>query len=164
MDIYVLDIIDETIVDGVGLRTAVYCSGCIHRCDGCHNPQSWDMANGKRMSVDEILGRVLDNEFTNVTFSGGDPFLQPEGFAELARRIKAKSNKTIWCYTGWTYEVLVRNGKAKKLLQHLDVLVDGNFRKDLVTESMPFRGSSNQRLINVPESLEAGRVIELTNQ
>ena len=78
--IYILDIVEDTTVDGPGLRTSVYSAGCPHHCPGCHNPQSWDICNGKKMSLNEILSVIKSNDFDNVTFSGGDPFFQPEAF------------------------------------------------------------------------------------
>ena len=144
----ILDIIDGTVVDGPGFRLSVYCAGCSHRCQGCHNPQSWEMANGKEMDVEEILQAVKDSPW-NVTFSGGDPFFQAEGFAELARRIKAETSKTIWCYTGYTLEALKEENDPWKmeLLRNIDVLVDGPFIQELRDEQLHFRGSSNQRII-----------------
>ena len=143
-----MDIIDGTVVDGPGFRLSVYCAGCSHRCQGCHNPQSWEMANGKEMDVEEILQAVKDSPW-NVTFSGGDPFFQAEGFAELARRIKAETAKTIWCYTGYTLEALKEENDPWKmeLLRNIDVLVDGPFIQELRDEQLRFRGSSNQRII-----------------
>ena len=143
-----MDIIDGTVVDGPGFRLSVYCAGCSHRCPGCHNPQSWEMANGKEMDVEEILQAVKDSPW-NVTFSGGDPFFQAEGFAELARRIKAETSKTIWCYTGYTLEALKQENDPCKmeLLKNIDVLVDGPFIQELRDEQLRFRGSSNQRII-----------------
>ena len=146
--LYIMDIIDGTVVDGPGFRLSVYCAGCSHRCQGCHNPQSWEMANGKEMDVEEILQAVKDSPW-NVTFSGGDPFFQSEGFAELARRIKAETSKTIWCYTGYTLEALKQENDPWKmeLLKNIDVLVDGPFIQELRDEQLRFRGSSNQRII-----------------
>lgn len=146
--LYIMDIIDGTVVDGPGFRLSVYCAGCSHRCPGCHNPQSWEMANGKEMDVEEILQAVKDSPW-NVTFSGGDPFFQAEGFAELARRIKAETSKTIWCYTGYTLEALKQENDPWKmeLLRNIDVLVDGPFIQELRDEQLRFRGSSNQRII-----------------
>lgn len=146
--LYIMDIIDGTVVDGPGFRLSVYCAGCSHRCQGCHNPQSWEMANGKEMDVEEILQAVKDSPW-NVTFSGGDPFFQAEGFAELARRIKAETSKTIWCYTGYTLEALKEENDPWKmeLLRNIDVLVDGPFIQELRDEQLHFRGSSNQRII-----------------
>lgn len=111
------------------------------------------------MTTDEILQKVLDDPFADVTFSGGDPMFQPEGFAELAQAIKENSDKNIWCYTGYTFEQLLNNTRYTRLLQYIDVLVDGRFRQELRDESLYFRGSSNQRLIDVPASLKNGKVI-----
>ena len=146
--LYIMDIIDGTVVDGPGFRLSIYSAGCEHKCKGCHNPQSWEMANGKEMDVEEILQAVKDSPW-NVTFSGGDPFFQAEGFAELARRIKAETSKTIWCYTGYTFEALKEENDPWKmeLLRNIDVLVDGPFIQELRDEQLRFRGSSNQRII-----------------
>lgn len=111
------------------------------------------------MMTDEILKKVLADSFADVTFSGGDPMYQPEGFTELARAIKEKSNKNIWCYTGYTFETLLRNPLQSKLLQYIDVLVDGKFKQELRDESLCFRGSKNQRLIDVPASLKTGEIV-----
>ena len=105
----ILDIIEDTTVDGPGFRTSIYAAGCPNRCPGCHNPESWDINRGRWMSTDEILAKVLADNFADVTFSGGDPMYQPEGFTELACAIKEKSSKNIWCYTGYTFETLLRN-------------------------------------------------------
>ena len=155
----IIDIIEETTVDGPGFRTAIYAAGCPNACPGCHNPESWDIRHGRRMTTDEILQKVLDDPFADVTFSGGDPMFQPEGFAELAQAIKENSDKNIWCYTGYTFEQLLNNTRYTRLLQYIDVLVDGRFRQELRDESLYFRGSSNQRLIDVPASLKNGKVI-----
>lgn len=157
--ISILKIIEETTVDGPGFRTAIYCAGCINQCPGCHNPESWDRNNGKEMTTEEILKTILSDPFADVTFSGGDPMYQPEGFTELAAAIKAKSKKTIWCYTGYTFENIIKNEKQKQLLKYIDVLVDGRFVQELKDESLYFRGSSNQRLIDVKASLEQEKVI-----
>ena len=109
--------------------------------------------------LDEILKKVLADNFADVTFSGGDPMFQPEGFTELASAIKIKSRKNIWCYTGYTFENLLRNPRQAKLLEYIDVLVDGKFRKELRDESLYFRGSSNQRLIDVQASLKANKTV-----
>lgn len=105
------------------------------------------------MSTEEILEKVLDDDFADVTFSGGDPMFQPEGFTELASAIKQQSNKNIWCYTGYTFEKLLNNPKQAALLEYIDVLVDGKFDRKLKDSDLCFRGSSNQRLIDVPASL-----------
>ena len=146
-------------LDGPGFRPAIYCAGCVNRCPGCHNPESWDINNGKEMSTEEILQKVLADPFADVTFTGGDPMFQPEGFTELAQAIKANSKKTIWCYTGYTFEEIIKNKRQKELLNHIDVLVDGRFVQELRDESLYFRGSSNQRLIDVKASLEQGKAV-----
>ena len=155
----ILNILEDTTVDGPGFRTAIYAAGCPNACPGCHNPESWDIRHGHLMSTEDILHKVLEDPFADVTFSGGDPMFQPEGFAELAQAIKEKSRKTIWCYTGYTFERLLSNPQQRKLLEHIDVLVDGRFRQELRDESLCFRGSSNQRLIDVPASLRAKKAI-----
>jgi anaerobic ribonucleoside-triphosphate reductase activating protein len=149
MMLRVLDIIEETMVDGVGLRTAIYFSGCNHFCKGCHNPQSWNLHNGKEMTIDELLDIIKADEFANVTFSGGDPLYQCEGVTELARRIKEETDKTIWCYTGFTYEEILANDYLKQILPYIDVLVDGPFIEELRNTDLPFRGSANQRIIEL---------------
>ena len=155
----ILQILEDTTVDGPGFRTAIYAAGCPNACPGCHNPESWDIRHGHPMSTEEILNKVLEDPFADVTFSGGDPMFQPEGFAELAQAIKEKSRKNIWCYTGYTFEQLLANPRQRRLLQHIDVLVDGRFRQELRDESLHFRGSSNQRLIDEPASLRAQKAV-----
>lgn len=151
-------------VDGPGFRTAIYCAGCRHQCEGCHNPQSWDFEGGHAMTTEDIMRVIEADPYANVTFSGGDPMYQPEGFTELARAIKERTKKTIWCYTGFTFEALVNNPRQRALLEQIDVLVDGPFVKSKRDESLIFRGSSNQRLVNVPASLREGHVVELDYQ
>ena len=159
--ISVLSIIEDTMVDGPGFRTSIYCAGCRHECVGCHNPQSWDFQGGHAMTTDEVMRIIEADPYANVTFSGGDPMYQPEGFAELARAIKERTTKDIWCYTGFTFEVLVSNPRQRALLELIDVLVDGPFIKSQRDESLRFRGSRNQRLIDVPQSLSEGHVAGL---
>ena len=136
-------------MDGPGLRTSIYCAGCAHHCPGCHNPQSWDFAGGREVTIDELLEVIKADEFANVTFSGGDPLYQVEAFTELARRIKDETDKTIWCYTGFTYEEVLADPRMSQILPYLDVLVDGPFVEALRDTNLPFRGSSNQRIINL---------------
>lgn len=155
----ILDIVEDTMVDGPGFRTAIYCAGCHHACHGCHNPQSWDINNGHEMSVGEIMKIIEDDPYADVTFTGGDPMYQAEGFTELAQTIRARTDKTIWCFTGFLYENIMRLPTQRKLLEQLDVLVDGPFVEALKDEELLFRGSSNQRLIDVPASLESGKVV-----
>ena len=155
----ILDILEDTTVDGPGFRTAIYAAGCPNQCPGCHNPDSWDINRGRWMTTDEILERVLADSFADVTFSGGDPMYQPEGFAQLAHAIKVYSRKNIWCYTGYTFEKLLNNPCQTKLLEYIDVLVDGKFKEELRDEELYFRGSSNQRLIDVQASLATNQIV-----
>ena len=153
----VIDIVPGTSVDGPGLRTSIYFAGCAHQCEGCHNPQSWPFHSGHDMSVDDIMKIVEENGF-NVTFSGGDPIYQAEALLPLAKRLKSQGYN-IWCYTGFLFEDLPGNPQASALLPYLDVIVDGPFRMPLRDISLQFRGSSNQRIINVAESLRTGTTV-----
>lgn len=157
--IFILDIVEETVVDGPGFRTAVYAAGCPHRCAGCHNPRSWDMGAGHPVPVADILAKIESDEFAQVTFSGGDPIYQVEAFTALARRIKERTGKNIWCYTGWRYENIARSKRLSQILPYIDVLVDGRYEESLRDERLPFRGSSNQRLIDVQASLLADAAV-----
>ena len=155
----ILDILEDTTVDGPGFRTAIYAAGCPNGCPGCHNPESWDINRGHWMSTEEILEKVLADNFADVTFSGGDPMFQPEGFTQLAHAITERSRKNIGCYTGYTFEKLLRNPRQAQLLKYIDVLVDGKFKKELRDEELYFRGSRNQRLIDVQTSLQKGETV-----
>jgi len=156
--ISVLSIIEDTMVDGPGFRTSIYCAGCRHQCPGCHNPQSWDIKGGHPMSTEDIMHIIEADPYANVTFTGGDPMYQPEGFTELARAIRQRTDKDIWCYTGFTFEMLINNPRHRALLEQIDVLVDGPFLKSERDETLRFRGSRNQRLIDVKTSLATGSV------
>lgn len=151
MKIRILDILEETMADGPGLRTSIYCAGCAHHCPGCHNPQSWDFAGGREVDIDELMEVISADEFSNVTFSGGDPLYQVEAFTELARRIKKETGKNIWCYTGFTYEEIIADERLSMILPYIDTLVDGPFIMDLRDQDLHFRGSSNQRIIHLCE-------------
>ena len=147
MRIRVLDILHQTMADGPGFRTAIYCAGCRHACKGCHNPQSWDFNAGRWMEVEQLLEIVKSDALSNVSFSGGDPFYQVDAFTELARRIKEETDKTIWCWTGFTLEEIEASGELSRLLPWLDVLVDGPFILEQRDTDLLFRGSPNQRII-----------------
>lgn len=159
MKIIVLDIIEDTVVDGPGFRTAVYAAGCRHQCPGCHNPESWNIARGQGIEIRELANRLLEDPFSNITFSGGDPLEQADAFTELARLIRRESKKNIWCYTGYRFEEICRSRKLSQLLPYIDVLVDGRYNQKLRDTSLLFRGSSNQRLVDVAASLEKGEVV-----
>ena len=158
-NIRILSIKYGTSVDGIGLRTSLYCAWSENQYPGSHNPQSWDENGGEEKSVEELF-RLIQEANMNVTFTGGDPMLHPEGFTTLARMIKENTDKTIWCYTGYRFEDLIHHPQRKALLEWCDVLVDSPFiwtERDL---SLPFRGSRNQRIIDVQASLKGG-IIEL---
>lgn len=157
--ISVLDILYDTTVDGPGFRTSIYAAGCIHKCLECHNPQSWDYANGQEYSIEELLDIVSVSEFANVTFTGGDPLIQVNEFTKLAKKIKTFTHKNIWCYTGFTFEQINKSQKLSQILPFLDVLVDGKYMNNLYNEDLPFRGSSNQRIIDVPKTLQTEEII-----
>lgn len=149
----VLRIIEGTSVDGPGLRTSVYLAGCSHHCQGCHNQQSWDPLGGEEMSVDEVM-RVIEYNEAPVTLSGGDP-LQHPGILSLVERIR-KGGHNLWCYTGYTWEEIVARQDLLDVVRLCDVIVDGRFQIDKRDISLRFRGSSNQRIIDVPRSLAEG--------
>ncbi len=157
--IRVLSIIEDTTVDGPGFRTSIYCAGCTHHCPGCHNPQSWAADGGVAMTTEELMEVIEADPFApGVTFTGGDPMQQAEGFAELARAIRSRTNKNIWCYTGYCYEELLEMAPQRELLELIDVLVDGPFVAAEKDRDLVFRGSRNQRVIDVRRSLEEGEV------
>ena len=151
--IRILDIKYGTSVDGIGLRTSLYCAGCQNHCLGCHNPQSWDEKGGEPIRVEDLFKDIVDADM-NVTFTGGDPMLHPEGFIELAQMIKNNTDKNIWCYTGYNFEDLLQHPVRRKLVELCDVIVDGRFVESERDLSLHFRGSRNQRVIDVPKSLQ----------
>jgi anaerobic ribonucleoside-triphosphate reductase activating protein len=157
--IYVMDIKHDTIVDGEGFRSSIYCSLCTHHCFNCHNPETWELHNGKPMTVDEIYKELISNKETNTTFTGGDPMFQCRAFAKLAKKIKENTNKTIWIYSGFTYEEIIQDEDKFELLKLCDVLVDGKFVQEEYDPNLAFRGSKSQRIINIPESLAQNKVI-----
>ncbi len=155
-------IVEGTSVDGPGLRTSIYFAGCRHHCPGCHNPQTWDFGTGTAMSVEDVMTTVCYNDF-NVTFSGGDPLYSADAIIPLAETIK-NAGYNIWCYTGFTFEDLMQKGTdaQRRLLGMLDVLVDGPYIESLRNTDLRFRGSENQRLIDVPSTLRSG-IVTLKN-
>lgn len=156
--ISVLSVIHDTMVDGPGFRTSIYCAGCPNHCPECHNPQSWDINNGTMTSTEDLLKEIMSDPFANVTFSGGDPMFQAEGFAELARAIRKESSKDIWCFTGYKYENLLKNPAQRALLEQIDVLVDGPFIEEQKDITLKFKGSANQRVIDMEKTRATGEV------
>ena len=153
--------VSDSIVDGPGLRFTVFTQGCPHRCPGCHNPDTHDPAGGREAAVEELAEKLLSNPLTDgLTLSGGEPFCQAEECAKLAAAAREKG-LNVWTYTGYTYERLISGEVpgAMDLLAQTDVLVDGPFVKAQKSYAALFRGSTNQRLIDVPRSLAAGQVV-----
>lgn len=149
----------DSIVDGPGLRYAVFTQGCSHRCKGCHNPDSWSLEGGYDASIEELAEEIRSNKLiSGVTLSGGDPLLQSEACIELARRLK-DTGYDLWIYSGFLYEDIMSGAQgeaAVELLSLCDVLVDGPFVEDLHDYELKWRGSTNQRLIDLRKSREAG--------
>jgi anaerobic ribonucleoside-triphosphate reductase activating protein len=155
-------IANESVTDGPGLRLSVFFQGCPHACPGCHNPQTWKVDAGEAVDVADLAARLeMTPLLSGLTFSGGEPFLQAEAASSLASLLGAKL-KSLWVYTGYRWEDLLemldRPG-YRALLTQTGVLVDGPFRQAEKDLALPFRGSRNQRLILVPESLASGRVV-----
>lgn len=163
MEIRISGTVSESIVDGSGLRYVVFVQGCPHNCPGCHNPQTHGFDGGKVVDTDELLDECLEDPLNKgVTFSGGEPFCQPEPLYVLGKQLK-EHGLSLWCYSGWTYKEILQKAEREefvgKLLSIIDVLVDGRFILERRTLSLPFRGSDNQRLIDVPASLKEDMVI-----
>ena len=154
--------VPDSIVDGPGLRYAVFVQGCSHHCPGCHNPESQPAEGGTETTLAALLADIRANGLVHdVTLSGGEPFEQPEACAALAAALK-REGYGIWCYTGYLYDDLAgRTDPAiANLLDHIDVLVDGPFVESRKSLELKWCGSSNQRLIDVPATRRAGSVVE----
>ena len=145
----VLDIRRGTTVDGPGLRTSIYLAGCTHACPGCHNPDSWDFKGGVTMTLDEIM-EVIDDEDFNVTITGGDPLMHPHTLPALIHAIKERG-KSVWLYTGYTIEQIEADSLLAEAVTEVDTIVDGPFITALRDPDLLFRGSSNQRIIDMHE-------------
>lgn len=149
----------DSVVDGKGLRTVIWCQGCSHNCHGCHNPDTQDFFGGFEQEVDDLVKAVLTVPMqSGVTFSGGEPMLQPVSCTVAAQELKRKG-MNIWCYTGFTFEELINRPDCLAFLQYVDVLIDGKFELALKSYDLLFKGSANQRIINVPESLKQKQVV-----
>lgn len=153
----------DSIVDGEGIRTVVWTQGCIHNCPGCHNPETHSFEKGFLRDVSELCNEIATLEFQDgITLSGGDPLCQVDACLEIAKFCQ-NINLNVWCYTGYKMEdLLKRSEKEKKLkefLENIDVLVDSPFILELKSYNVPFRGSSNQRLINSKESIKQNKIV-----
>ena len=153
----------ESIVDGTGVRYVIFTQGCKHNCEGCHNPDTHSLTGGKELTIDNILDDLQDNQLIDgITFSGGDPFFQPDALLFMVKKVREKlPHLNIWAYTGFTYEQLIKLEINREILKHLDVLVDGRFELENRSLNAKFIGSTNQRIIDIPKTILEGQVIEL---
>lgn len=155
--LYIMDIKYDTIVDGEGFRNSVYCAGCNVFCKGCHNPESWYVTNGRPISISHLTKILCDSDY-DVTFTGGEASIQSNAINKVIYNIKNYSNKNVWVYSGHTFEELMKT--KLQFIKNIDVLVDGEFILELKNLDLIFRGSSNQRIIDVQKSL-CNKKIEL---
>lgn len=147
-----------SLIDGYGLREVIYIAECTHGCQKCQNQKYWK-DKGKTFLIKDIVNKVIKNPSTDITISGGDGLtVQYKETLELLKELKDKSTKNIWLYTGYTWEQLINSNK-KEALNYIDILVDGRYENDLRDISLTFKGSSNQRIIDVQKSLKKGEVI-----
>ena len=152
----------DSIVDGDGIRTVIWFQGCKHHCKECQNPETWNFNGGMEFDIEDIKDEMKKLKYqTGVTLSGGDPFFQAAAAAEIAK-FAHSIGLNVWCYTGFTYEEIIdANDEKMELLKNTDVLVDGRFEIDKKSLACKFRGSTNQRIIDVKKSLENGEVITI---
>ena len=152
------DIQTDSIVDGEGIRTVIWTQGCMHNCRGCHNPETHSFEKGFLVDTEDLKKQILlvKNQ-DGVTLSGGDPMFQPEASAEIAKFCQ-ENGLNVWCYTGFTVEELLKtsetNPNLKALLENIDVLVDGKFKQEEKSLNLYFKGSKNQRILDVKKSLK----------
>lgn len=163
MELKIAGIVNDSIVDGPGIRLTIFVQGCPHRCEGCHNPHTHDFDGGEVTTTDKLLEKVMLNPLLDgVTYSGGEPFCQAEPLYELGLRLKEKGYSII-TYTGFTFEELLSSASAenfyKELLSVTDFLVDGRFDSTKQSYLLTFRGSENQRMLDMKKSLSAGEAV-----
>ncbi|EJO5346171.1 anaerobic ribonucleoside-triphosphate reductase activating protein [Clostridium botulinum] len=158
--------LDNSLVNGLGLRSALFVSGCNHNCEGCQNKEMQSFCYGDKILLKDILKRIESNMplIRGVTFSGGEPLEYIEELSILAEEIK-KLGLNIWCYTGYTFEYIKKetniNSQLKKLLESIDVLVDGKYDESKKDSSLKYKGSSNQRIIDIKKSLSENKIVTL---
>ena len=160
------DIQTDSIVDGEGIRSVIWFQGCSHNCLGCHNSETHDFNAGVEVSIEDMKVKIDELEYqSGVTFSGGDPMMQVEALKELAAYVK-KKGMNVWVYSGYTFEELMilaeKNDIYRQALEYIDVLVDGKFILELKSFDVQFRGSSNQRILDVKKSLEKNKAVKIT--
>jgi anaerobic ribonucleoside-triphosphate reductase activating protein len=152
----------ESVVDGLGFRYVLYAQGCPHRCKGCHNPSTHSFEGGELVDVESILKDIEKHPFLDgVTCSGGECFEKAVQFAYIAKEVKSKG-LNVWAYTGYTLEEILENKDNKKgwqeFIKYIDVLVDGRYQEDKKDMSLCFRGSTNQRIIDMQRTLKTGKL------
>ena len=157
-------IVGDSIVDGPGIRTTIFSQGCPHHCPGCHNPETWEFGCGTQVPVEDLVDVVRSNPLCRgVTFSGGEPFAQAAGFARLAKLLKEKGYE-VASYSGYTFEELLTGSEDQKaLLAAIDILIDGPFLMAEKSLEVAFRGSRNQRILDVRKSLAEGKAVCVTS-
>jgi anaerobic ribonucleoside-triphosphate reductase activating protein len=159
MTIRIAGIVPESIVDGPGFRFTVFTQGCFHDCPGCHNPETHDPTGGQAVTVESLLDAMRKNSLLDgLTLSGGEPFLQVDACIRLAAEARGMG-LNIWAYSGYTFEELAADPEKRRLLEACDVVVDGRFVLSERTLEKRFRGSKNQRVIDVRKSLECGEIV-----
>ena len=156
----------DSIVDGEGIRAVIWTQGCIHNCKGCHNPETHSFNSGYQIDIEDIKKMINELEGQDgITFSGGDPMEQSAACSELAKYCHSVG-LNVWCYTGYTYEELIKKSKLiptiHDFLEEIDVLVDGRFILEEKSYDVTFRGSKNQRLIDIKKSLKSNKVVLLS--
>lgn len=157
-NIKIMGIAHNSVVDGVGIRDVIFTAGCPHHCHGCHNPETWNINNGRDYIIGDIIKEL--NTHCDLTLSGGDPFVQAKQLAELVLEYKkVKPSLNVWAYSGYTFEEIIIDPIKLELLKQCDILVDGKFEIDKKIRGLKFRGSSNQRIIDVQESLKTNQVV-----
>ena len=156
--IRIMNVVYSSSVDGTGFRDVLFVNYCPHRCEGCHNPETWEKKNGRTVTLKEVYDDLTKSSLTNVTLSGGEPFEQAEELCVLASAIR-DTGKSIWVYSGYTFEQLLADSSKRKLLEKCDVLVDGKYEKDNTELNMRFKGSLNQRIIDVQKSLLSDSIV-----
>lgn len=157
--IYCSGILLGSLVDGEGVRNVCFCSFCNHNCVGCQNKETHLLKNGKPKTITELFNILTSTPIGDITFSGGDPMYQSKAFELLARKIKSETNKSIWIYSGFTYEEIIKDKNMFNLLIQCDVLVDGKFEINNRNISLKFKGSEGQRIINIQESLKQNKIV-----
>lgn len=160
------DLQQDSIVDGDGLRTVIWTQGCSHNCLGCHNPETHDFSGGFELDIEDLKEKIKNTKYQDgVTLSGGDPFFQIPACLEIAKYCHTL-NLNVWCYTGYTFEQLMtiskKNTKVLEFLEQIDVLIDGRFDLSKKSLNVKFRGSTNQRIVDVKKSLELGYACIIT--